>query len=70
MVVNRKLVLDQMDNHTNHHNNMDHSSHSMMKHSNVKPTWVIPHPNLNYAYIAGNGSDEIIEVNLDTWKVS
>ncbi len=70
MEVNRKLDLDQMGNHMNHHNNMDHSSHSMMKHSNVKPTWVIPHPNLNYAYIAGNGSDEIIEVDLDTWKVS
>ena len=27
-----------------------------MKHSMVKPTWVIPHPTLNLAYIAGNGS--------------
>ncbi|MBE98189.1 MAG: hypothetical protein CMB91_04010 [Flammeovirgaceae bacterium] len=41
-----------------------------MKHSNVKPTWVIPHPNSSFAYIAGNGSDEIIEVDLNTWKVS
>ena len=41
-----------------------------MKHSMVKPTWVIPHPTLNLAYIAGNGSDEVIEVDLDNWKVS
>ena len=41
-----------------------------MKHSMVKPTWVIPHPNQNLAYIAGNGSDEVIEVDLDNWEVS
>ena len=41
-----------------------------MKHSMVKPTWVIPHPNENIAYVAGNGSDEVIEVNLDKWEVS
>ena len=39
-----------------------------MKHSMVKPTWVIPHPKENIAYIAGNGSDEVIEVNLDKWR--
>ena len=41
-----------------------------MKHSMVKPTWVIPHPKQNLAYVAGNGSDEVIEVDLDAWKVS
>ena len=41
-----------------------------MKHSMVKPTWVIPHPKQNLAYIAGNGSDEVIEVDLDNWEVS
>ena len=41
-----------------------------MKHSMVKPTWVIPHPNLKLAYIAGNGSNEIIEVDLENWEVS
>ncbi len=46
------------------------SSMTNMKHSMVKPTWVIPHPNQNIAYIAGNGSDEVIEVNLDKWEVS
>ena len=46
------------------------SSMPNMKHSMVKPTWVIPHPNQNIAYVAGNGSDEVIEVNLDKWEVT
>ena len=46
------------------------SSMVEMKHSMVKPTWVIPHPKENIAYIAGNGSNEVIEVNLDKWEVS
>jgi YVTN family beta-propeller protein len=41
-----------------------------MNHSVVKPTWVIPHPTKSLAYIAGNGSNEIIEVNLDKWMIS
>ena len=43
---------------------------SKMKYSNVKPTWVIPHPSKNVIYIAGNGSNEIIEVDSDSWRVS
>ena len=45
-------------------------SEQQMNHSVVKPTWVIPHPTLDLAYIAGNGSNEIIEVNLDKWMIS
>ena len=41
-----------------------------MNHSKVKPTWVIPHPSKNIAYIAGNGSNEIIEVDLVNWKIT
>jgi DNA-binding beta-propeller fold protein YncE len=54
------------------HSKMDHSKmkHSKMKHSNVKPTWVVPHPSKNVIYIAGNGSDEIIEVDSDSWMIS
>ena len=80
MEVNRKLNLEMIDHsHMNHsnmdhsnmnHSSMDHSSKVMMKHSSVKPTWVIPHPNNNYAYVAGNGSNEIIEVDLDSWKIT
>ena len=77
MEVRRKLNLEKMNNSMNHtsndhsgHSMMDHTSHSIMKHSKVKPTWVIPHPSTRKAYIAGNGSDEIIEVDLENWKVS
>jgi len=35
-----------------------------------KPTWVEPHPSKPLAYVANNGSDEILEVNLDTWAVT
>ncbi len=54
------------------HSQMDHSKggHVMMKHSTVKPTWVIPHPSLPRIYIAGNGSNELLEIDSDTWKVT
>ncbi|MEZ4850159.1 MAG: YncE family protein [Bacteroidia bacterium] len=66
------------------HHNMNHGDHSMhqgggmsemggekpMKHSKVKPTWVIPHPTLTKAYIAGNGIAEVLEVDLDEWKIT
>ncbi len=69
MDVNRKLKLDMM-NHDHHMNHMNHTSESNMSHSSVKPTWVIPHPSSNLLYIAGNGSNELIEVNLDTWSIT
>ena len=72
--VTRKLDLDKKMHHSSmNHSSMDHSSHNMMssmKHSKVKPTWVIPHPSENTAYVAGNGSNEIIEVNLDDWSIT
>lgn len=36
----------------------------------VKPTWADPHPIQDKVYIAGNGSDEILEVDTKDWKVS
>ena len=51
------------------HNKMD-MSHKKMKHSLVKPTWVIPHPSRSLAYVAGNGSNEIIEINLNKWEIT
>ncbi|MDH5381760.1 MAG: YncE family protein [Cyclobacteriaceae bacterium] len=58
----------------------DHSMHEMhnqnpgakmgaMVHSKIKPTWVMPHPSKPLIYVAGNGSDEILEINSDTWKI-
>ena len=77
-----KMEHSKMNDLKMDHSKMEHSKmndskidrskmdHSEMKHSNVKPTWVIPHPNKDVVYIAGNGSDEIIEVDSDSWMVS
>ena len=48
---------DKMD-----HSNMNHT----MTHTKVKPTWVTPHPTTNKLYVAANGSNEIIEVDVDS----
>lgn len=59
----------------------DHSGHDMdgmkkdgmkMMHAKpeVKPTWADPHPSKPFVYVAGNGSDEIIEINTDKWEVT
>ena len=84
--VSRVLALDETDDsemdhskmdHSNHegmdhsaHKDMDHGKEHKMHHSATKPTWVTPHPTNNKVYIAGNGSNEIIEVDLDEWKVT
>ena len=71
-----KMDHSKMD-HSNHegmdhsaHKGMDHGKEHKMHHSATKPTWVTPHPINNKVYIAGNGSNEIIEVDLDEWKVT
>lgn len=53
---------------------MDHSkmNHDMgsMKHSAFKPTWVSPHPSKDLVYVAGNGSDEVLEIDTKSWKAT
>ncbi len=57
------------------HAGMDHAAmghgNSMngMQHSAVKPTWVMPHPSGELIYVAGNGSDEILEIDAREWKI-
>lgn len=73
--VSRVLPLDEPQAKADH-GSMDHNAHNMgdqnqgMYHSTVKPTWVIPHPQWRKAYVAGNGADEVLEVDLDQWKVT
>lgn len=52
-------------------NGMSHMDHGQdhMSHSATKPTWVQPHPDGERAYVAGNGSDYILEIDLEQWKV-
>lgn len=72
----RVLSLDDEVNigHTDHTQHQDHVSSAMetqgMKHSKVKPTWVIPHPQWDKVYVAGNGADQVFEVDLNSWKVT
>ena len=35
-----------------------------------KPTWVHPHPTEPYVYVANNGTDEIVEIDLEQWTIS
>ena len=46
------------------HNSVSHRAPT------VKPTWADPHPNGQWVYVAGNGSDEIIEIDVEKWGVS
>lgn len=36
----------------------------------TKPTWVQPHPEKPVAYVAHNGADQVVEVDLDAWTVT
>ena len=58
--VNRTLSLDKGGK----------MNHKGMHHSPVKPTWVTPHPTQPKVYVAGNGSNEIIEIDTDLWEIT
>lgn len=68
--VSRKLNLSNKMNMGKSMNDKMEMKMSEMNHSTIKPTWVIPHPSKNIAFIACNGSNEIIEVDLENWKIS
>ena len=61
----------------NKHKNMNHSMGSM-NHKNMKshkmtkekPTWVYPHPNDRYLYVVNNGTDYVVEIDLNKWTIS
>lgn len=36
----------------------------------VKPTWADPHPHKPLVYVAGNGSDEILEIDRNRWDIT
>lgn len=67
-----KLNVNRVLNLGTHHSSMqeDRLNKMPMMHSKVTPTWVVPHPTEDYVYIAANGSNEIIEVDLKSWEVS
>ncbi|MFT4786085.1 MAG: DNA-binding beta-propeller fold protein YncE [Cellvibrionaceae bacterium] len=71
----------KMDHGSMNQGGMDHAAteHSQMSsaamskpmfHSAVKPTWAIPHPTNGKVYVAGNGSDEILEIDTKSWSIT
>ncbi len=79
--VSRVLDLDKaaeaydmksMDHSKMDHSKMDHAAmgHEGMKHSKIKPTWVIPAPSGEKVYVAANGNEEVLEVDLASWSVT
>ena len=73
--VSRFLVLDEKE--MSMMGGMDHSAMGheeetpqRMVHSKTKPTWAMPHPTLPVVYVAGNGSDELLEIDTKTWQIS
>ncbi|EAZ81711.1 YncE family protein [Algoriphagus machipongonensis] len=68
-----EMKMDGMDHSTMDHSQMGHSmmtASQPMYHSATKPTWAIPHPNNGKVYVAGNGSDEVLEVDLEKWEIT
>ena len=36
----------------------------------VKPTWVHPSPDGRFVYVAGNGGNQVLEVDLERWEIT
>ena len=62
--VKRTLKISPKHHHTAH-DKLPKGHHKHM----AMPTWVQIHPALPRAYVALNGSDEVVEVDLEEWKV-
>lgn len=55
------------DQHAQHDPELQHDGHH---HAMAKPTWVQMHPTKPLAYVANNGANEVVEINLDEWKIT
>ena len=51
--------------HGQHDPELQHDHHAM-----AKPTWVQMHPTKPLAYVANNGANEVVEINLKEWKIT
>ena len=63
--VNRKLKLTKDDADGG---GMDHSAQGNM--AVAKPTWAQPHPSEPLVYVALQGVDQVVEVDLADWKIA
>ncbi|MDX1638097.1 MAG: YncE family protein [Balneolaceae bacterium] len=46
------------------------TGHTEMYQPTAKPTWADPHPQKPLVYVANNGSDEAVEINIRSWEVT
>lgn len=46
------------------------SGKAMSKMPGEKPTWVYPAPDDRHIYVVNNGTDEVLEIDLQTWAIS
>lgn len=62
---------ETMDHQAMGHGDMNHgdSNKKPMHHSMIKPTWVMPHPSKKLIYVAGNGTNEILEIDSEKWTI-
>ena len=72
--VERVLQLDEEPpgghgGHGDHSAHAGHAGHGGMQHGESKPTWVHPHPTKPLAYVCLNGTDQVAEVDLESWTV-
>ena len=68
-----KPAVEGMDHSKKDHSKMGHgmmTASAPMYHSSTKPTWAIPHPTNGKVYVTGNGTDEVLEVDIDKWEIT
>jgi DNA-binding beta-propeller fold protein YncE len=59
---------EQMGGHAGHDEHAGHEGHAGHG-ASAKPTWVHPHPTRPLAYVALSGMDQVVEVDLESWKI-
>lgn len=55
-----------------------HGAHTMKSHKPMKkhsmppemPTWVYPHPKDTHVYVVNNGTNTVVEIDLQSWEIS
>lgn len=60
----------KMDHSGMEHTSMGNKMHMDMPSPKIKPTWADPHPDKALVYVAGNGSDEVHEIDTRSWKTT
>ena len=66
--VSRKLLLTKNDAAPAHHG-AGHADGDHAQMAVTKPTWAQPHPEKPLVYVALQGVDQVVEVDLEKWKI-